>query len=761
MSGDTSEADLAESPEDPPSFKPGGGGWMGDHPEPFPLDETEKPQEKLIRRLSAMLSEYLEPTQVEEVHRAYRLAERAHEGQKRVSGEPYICHPISVSIILAGMRMDAKGIMAGLLHDVIEDTIISKEQLGGLFGDEVAQLVDGVSKLTQLDSKSRAEAQAQNVRKMVMAMVKDLRVIMVKLADRLHNMRTLGVMAPQRRTRIAKETLDIYAPIANRLGMNELRLELEDLGFAAYHPMRYRILKKEVKKACGENKESLTEIENSIKTRLTDCDLRGFQVIGREKHLYSLYEKMRLKRLPFDEVFDVYAFRIITSSVDECYRALGVAHNLFKPVPGRFKDYIAVPKANGYQSLHTVLVGPRGQPLEMQIRTKAMHHLAECGIAAHWLYKSESGQVSNSQTRANEWLRDLVEIQKHAGDSMEFLDNLKVELFQHEVYVLTPKGKIIKLPRGSTIVDFAYAVHTDVGNACVSARVDRVLSPLQTQLVNGQTVEVITAPWARPNPVWLNFVVTAKARSAIRGYLRNFKKQEAINLGLKLLEKELAARGMRLDDIPDARIKELLKTLDLPTPESLHEDIGLGNRLPFLMVRLLMQEEIGPHTHRQEGGDKAVRNPLIIKGSEGMVVSLAKCCRPIPGDEIAGFFNPGKGIVVHSSECKNVIDLRKKQFTGLDVEWDRQVSGDFPVEIRLELLNKLGTLAKVASAISKMKANIENVQITNQDSELSTDVITLRVKDRLHLANVMRELRKLSVVLNISRVKSETKNKRT
>ena len=756
MTGDTSEADLAETPDEPPCIS--AGGLMGH--EPLPQDEAEKPQEKLLRRLTTMLSEYLEPAQVEEVCRAYRLADAAHEGQKRVSGEPYICHPISVSMILAGMRMDAKGVMAGLLHDVIEDTLVTREQLAAEFGEEVAQLVDGVSKLTQLDSKSRAEAQAQNVRKMVMAMVKDLRVIMVKLADRLHNMRTLGVMATHRRRRIAKETLDIYAPIANRLGMNELRLELENLGFAAYHPMRHRVLNKEVKKACGNRKELLTNIENSIKSRLKECGLTDFSVVGREKHLFSIYQKMHSKHLSFAEVFDVYAYRIITGSVDECYRALGMAHNLFKPVPSRFKDYIAVPKANGYQSLHTVLVGPYGQPLEIQIRTKAMHHMAECGIAAHWLYKSESEQITNSQTRAHEWLRDLLEIQQHAGDSMEFLDNLKVDLFQHEVYVLTPKGKIIKLPRGATIVDFAYAVHTDVGNACVSARVDRVLSPLQTQLVNGQTVEIVTAPWARPNPLWLNFVVTAKARAAIRGYLRNFKKQEAVNLGRKLLEKELGARSLRLDDIPEARFNELLKALDLPSYEALQEDIGLGNRLPFLVVRMLMQEDIAPPPTGQEGEDKGLRNPLTIKGTEGMVVSLAKCCRPIPGDVIAGFFNPGKGIVVHLSECKNVIELRRKQFNSLDVEWDRQVSGEFPVEIRLELHNKLGTLAKVASCISKMKANIENVQITNQDSEFSTDVITLAVKDRVHLASVMRELRKLSVVMKISRVKSETKPKK-
>ena len=729
-------------------------------PKPLLADLAELPQEKLIRRLCTMLSEYLDEEQVEDVRRAYRLAGEAHEGQFRVSGEPYICHPISVAIILAGMRMDAKGIMAGLLHDVIEDTFVTKEQLGRQFGEEVANLVDGVSKLTQLDCKSRAEAQAQNVRKMVLAMVKDLRVIMVKLADRLHNMRTLGVMATQRRRRIARETLDIYAPIANRLGMNEMRLELEDLGFAAFHPLRHEVLCQAVKKARGNRKEVVATIEAAVNKRLQEAGLGNCQVIGREKHLFSLYQKMWSKRLSFNEVFDVYAFRIVTDQVDQCYRALGVVHNLYKPVPGRFKDYIAVPKANGYQSLHTVLVGPYGLPLEIQVRTRAMHHMAECGIAAHWLYKAESEQISNSQTRAHEWLRDLLEIQKHAGDSLEFLENLKVDLFQHEVYVLTPKGKIIKLPRGATIVDFAYAVHTDVGNACVSARIDRVLAPLQTVLQNGQTVEVITAPWARPNPLWLNYVVTAKARAAIRGYLRNFKKQEAINLGRRLLEKELNARGVRLEDMAEARMSELLKALESPSLDALLEDIGLGNRLPFLVVRLLMQEEIKPGGVSQEAGEKASLAPLVIKGTEGMMVSLAKCCRPIPGDPIVGFFNPGKGIVVHLNECKNVTELRRKQLSGLDVEWDKQVSGDFPVEVRLELLNKLGTLAKVASTISRMRANIENVQITNQDSEVSTDVITLLVKDRLHLANVMRELRKVSVVLKISRVKSELRKRK-
>jgi guanosine-3',5'-bis(diphosphate) 3'-pyrophosphohydrolase len=722
----------------------------------LPIEATELPQEKLIRRLCTLLSGYLEQGQIDEVYRAYQLADAAHEGQFRLSGEPYICHPLSVALILAEMCMDAKGIMAAIMHDVIEDTSVTKEHISEQFGEEVAELVDGVTKLGQLDCKSRAEAQAQNVRKMFLAMVKDLRVIMVKLADRLHNMRTLGIMSGSRRRRIARETLDIYAPIANRLGMNEMRLELEDLGFAAMHPMRSRILEQAVKKARGNRKEVVATVESTIAKRLCDAGLDHCEVIGREKHLYSLYQKMRNKHVPFSEVYDVYAFRIIGDSVDECYRALGIVHNLYKPVPGRFKDYIAVPKANGYQSLHTVLIGPYGQPLEIQIRTRAMHHLAESGIAAHWLYKSEHEQSTYSQARAHEWLRDLLEIQKSAGDSMEFLDNLKVDLFQQEVYVFTPKGRIIKLPRNATIVDFAYAVHTDVGNTCVSARIDRQLAPLQTNLENGQTVEIITAPWARPNPLWLNFVATAKARAAIRSYLRNFKKQEGIALGRRLLEKELDGLGYRYEEIPRSRFDELLKRLELPSLDALMEDIGLGNRLPVLVARQLMQVDSAPDAKPAEN---PALSPLIIKGTEGMVVNLAKCCRPIPGDPIIGFFNPGKGIVVHLTECKNVEELRKKHMNWLDVQWDKQASGEFPAVIRLELMNQVGTLAKVASTISKMRANIENVQITNQDSQLSVDVITLMVRDRNHLATVMRELRKLSVVLKISRVKSELRKK--
>jgi len=727
-------------------------------PAAIPLEiASELPQNKLLRRLNEMLAEYLPSAHLADVQRAYDLASASHEGQFRVSGEAYICHPVSVAIILAGMRMDARGIIAGLLHDVIEDSAVTKAQLAEQFGEEVANLVDGVSKLTQLDCKSRAEAQAQNLRKMVMAMVKDLRVIMVKLADRLHNMRTLGVMTPERRRRIARETLDIYAPIANRLGMNEVRLELEDLGFSALYPYRYRVLEQAVSKARGPRKEVVGTVEAAITQRLADAGLADSQVIGREKHLYSIYQKMRGKRRSFAEVFDVYAFRIVINEVDECYRALGITHSLFKPVPGRFKDYIAVPKANGYQSLHTTLVGPDGLPLEIQIRTRSMHQIAESGVAAHWAYKSDDTRASAPITRADEWLRDLVEIQKDAGDSLEFLENLKVDLFQQEVYVLTPKGKIIKLPRGATIVDFAYAVHTDIGNACVSARMDRVLAPLQTVLQNGQTVEIITAPWAKPNPLWLNFVVTAKARASIRAYLRHFQVQEAISLGRRLLDKELSEHNRRFEELTSNQTKALLTALDSSSMDQLLEDLGLGNRLPFLVARLLLNEKAQlPAGENEPSEDAPVKHkPLIIKGTEGMVVSLARCCRPIPGDPIVGFFNPGKGIVIHLNECKNVHDLRKKQLNWLDVEWDRHVSGEFSVEVRLELLNQLGTLAKVAAVLSRMHANIENVQINNQDARVSTDIITLQVKDRIHLANVMRELRKLSVVLKISRNKSE------
>jgi RelA/SpoT family (p)ppGpp synthetase len=714
--------------------------------------ETHRPQDQLIQQLCATLSGYLEQAEIDACVHAYEFGAKAHSGQFRKSGEAYICHPVAVAISLAEMRMDANGIMAAILHDVIEDTPVTKKQLTQEFSKEVAELVDGVTKLSKIEGKSHAEAQAENVRKMFLAMGKDLRVIMVKLADRLHNMQTLDVMAPEKKRRIARETLDIYAPIANRLGMNNIRHKLEALSFSAMYPHRYAVLNKAVKKARGNRLKIVGTIESAIKIRLQQADL-SCEVSGREKNLYSIYQKMLHKKISLAAVFDVYAFRIFCDNVDTCYRILGIVHNLYKPIPGRFKDYIALPKANGYQSLHTILIGPYGVPIEIQIRTHEMHRMAESGIAAHWLYKSDDDKAEKFQTRANEWLRDLLEIQKSAGDSLEFIDNLKVDLFPQEVFVFTPKGGIIKLPRGATILDFAYAVHTDIGNACISARVDKQLVSLQTKLENGVTVEVITAVWARPNPLWLNYVITAKARSSIRNYLKHFKQQEAISLGRHLLEKELQVMSLHLEKIEDTRIQALLKFLSMQSLDELLEDIGLGNKMPFLVAKRMTQDDVNANI-KLNNGDQQQKTPLIIKGTEGMVITLAKCCRPIPGDSIIGFFNPGKGIVVHHHGCRNSAVVRNKSSSWLDVEWSQDVVGDFPAELRIDILNQRGALATVASTISELDANIENVTVIDQDDRVCVDLITLTVKDRVHLANIMRRLKELAIVLKIVRVKA-------
>ena len=714
--------------------------------------ELERPEDKLIRRLCATLSGYLDQTQIDQCVQAYEVGAAAHSGQFRKSGEAYICHPISVAISLAEMRMDANTIMAAILHDVIEDTSVSKKQLANRFGAEVAELVDGVTKLTKIDSKSHAETQAENVRKMFLAMAKDLRVIIVKLADRLHNMQTLGVIPAAKKRRIARETLDIYAPIANRLGMNNIRLKLESLSFEAMYPMRHAVLNNAVKKARGNRRKIVDIIESTIKNRLEQASINS-DVAGREKNLYSIYKKMLNKKISLADVFDVYAFRIFCDDVDTCYRVLGVMHNLYKPIPGRFKDYIALPKANGYQSLHSILMGPYGVPIEIQIRTHEMHRMSESGIAAHWLYKSDDDKTEKFQDRANEWLRDFLEIQKSAGDSLEFIDNLKVDLFPKEVFVFTPQGSIIKLPRGATIIDFAYAVHTDVGNTCVSARIDKQLVPLQTKLENGVTVEVIPAAWARPNPLWLNYVITAKARSGIRNYLKHFKQQEAIDLGRRLLEKELLAMHLHLENIDKTKIQALLQVMSIESMDELLEDIGLGNKMPFLVAKRFAQDDINA-TIKLDDNDQAKKNPLVIKGTEGMVITLAKCCRPIPGDSIIGYFNPGKGIVVHHHGCRNSNVVRKKQTNWLDVEWSADAAGDFPVEIRIEVLNQRGSLATIASTISELNSNIENVTVVDQDDRICVDLITLTVKDRVHLAKIMRRLKDLSIVLKLTRVKA-------
>jgi len=713
-----------------------------------PLSPQEAPR-YLISDLINLLESYLEPAQIREVYRAYLFSAEAHEGQHRVSGEPYIYHPIEVARILAGMHMDAQSIIAGILHDVIEDTGTPKDVVISEFSEEVAELVDGVSKLTQIKFESQAEAQAENFRKMMLAMVKDIRVILVKLADRLHNMRTLGVMRADKRRRIARETLEIYAPIANRLGMNHIRLELEDLGFATLYPMRYRVLSEAVKRARGNRKEILNKIESVLQQRLNQEQLQC-RLLSREKHLYSLYKKIRDRVGSFTEVFDVYAFRIIVDSVDTCYRVLGMMHNLYKPVPGRFKDYIAIPKANGYQSLHTVLFGPYGVPIEVQIRTDDMNRVAEAGIAAHWLYKSSDKERSNNaQVRAREWLRELLEMQRNAGNSLEFLENVKIDLFPDEVYVFTPAGDILELRRGATAVDFAYNVHTDVGNTCIAAKIDRHLAPLRTPLLNGQTVEIITATGAHPNPGWLNFVTTAKARSNIRHYLKNLQNDEAIELGQRMLDKALHTIDSRLDKIPGIQVERVLHECGFKNRDALYADIGLGNRMAMLVARRLV-----PAEDSEKSAGKLTSQPLAIRGTEGMVVHFARCCRPIPGDSIVGFISAGRGLVIHTGNCKNLAELRGRPDKWIDVEWQPDIRGEFLAEIRVDVSNQKGVLATIAAEISATESDIENVSIEERDGLDTSLNFTVSVRNRQHLARVMRCIRKLPNVMRISRSKN-------
>jgi len=700
----------------------------------------------LISDLCTMLESYLDKEQVAEIYRAYLFGAEAHEGQTRMSGEPYIYHPIQVAKILTEMRMDSRSIIAAILHDVIEDTPFAKEQLAALFGDDVAELVDGVSKLTHIQFESKAQAQAENLRKLVLSMVRDIRVILIKLADRLHNMRTLGVMRPDKKRRIARETLEIYAPIANRLGINAMRHELEELGFAAYYPMRYKVLSEQVRKLCGHRREVVQKVLGALEQRLAQEGVAG-RVFGREKHLYSIYKKMRSKHLSFAEVSDVYAFRIVVQNVDACYRTLGVVHNLYKPVPGKFKDYIAIPKTNGYQSLHTTLQTPFGFTIEVQIRTEEMDRVAEAGIAAHWLYKSGDGNGNMAQARAREWLRSLLEMQKSAGDSLEFLEHVKVDLFPDEVYVFTPEGDIMELPKRATAVDFAYAVHTDVGNSAVAVKINHRLAPLSSRLYSGARVQVITSPGARPNPAWLNFVTTAKARANIRHYLKNMQRHESEVLGRRLLNQALAVHALTLDSLPLERLDRLLQELRLDTVESLLAEVGLGNRMAAVLAERLArsEEETAAQERVQSSG------PLLIKGTEGSVVSFAKCCRPIPGDPVIGYLSAGRGVVVHLQSCKNSADFRKHPEKWIEVAWEEDAAGDFSVDLRVDVNNQRGVLATVAAAIAETDANIENVTLEQRDGISTSIHLTVGVRNRSHLARILRRVRALDRVLRIHR----------
>lgn len=694
-----------------------------------------------ISDLCTYLESYLPPEQVREVYRAYLFGAQAHAGQKRLSGEPYICHPVAVVRILGEMRMDYQCLMAAMLHDVIEDTPTAKDQLAEEFSKEIAELVDGVSKLAKIGSLSRAEAQAESFRKMMLAMTKDIRVILIKLADRLHNMRTLGVMRPEKARRISRETTEIYAPIAQRLGINSLRVELEDLGMAAYYPWRYRVLTDRLKKLRGNRKEVINGIEGAIRNRLDQEDFKG-EVSGREKHIYSIYRKMRDKHLSLNEVADVFAFRILVKNVDTCYRVLGAMHSLFKPVPGRFKDYIAIPKANGYQSLHTVLVGPRGQHIEVQIRTHEMHKVAEEGIAAHWHYKT--GDEKFPPAAAAEWVRSLLEVQKGSGTSTEFLEHVKVDLFPDEVYVFTPKGQIKVLPKGASVVDFAYAIHSDVGNQCVAARVDRHLVPLRTRLRNGQTIQILSNKDARPNPAWLDFVVTGKARAGIRSFLKRLETDEAAELGQRMLERELEKFDASLADLQESKIQSLLEQLKVNSLRELMIDIGLGNRMVKLVAGTLLSVD-SLDKDGEPGAD------LTIRGTEGMVLKFGKCCHPIPGDPIMAVFNPGKGLVVHHQSCPNVLDERKSDANWVDVRWEDDVQGEFVAALQVDVNNKRGILATIASAIAEMGSNIDDIRTEDHDGQTSSLHLLISVSNRQHLAKVMRHLRAIPEVLRISR----------
>lgn len=702
-----------------------------------------------IDDLCDRLKGYLPADEIQQVRRAYFYAEQAHDGQKRSSGEPYVTHPLAVATILANLHMDHQALIAALLHDVIEDTGISKEAVARQFGEAVAELVDGVSKLTQIKFESKAEAQAENFRKMVLAMAEDIRVIIVKLADRLHNMRTLGALRADKKRRIARETLDIYAPIANRLGINTLRLELEDLSFQAIYPMRYERLRRAVQQVRGHRKEVVKKIQQRLQERLEQDGLKG-RVVGREKNLLSLYRKMKHQKKSFSDIMDVYAFRIMTETVDDCYRALGTVHNTYKPVPGRFKDYVAIPKANGYQSLHTSLFGLSGMPIEVQIRTREMEAMANNGVAAHWLYKA--GQTDRpiaegSHARARQWVKGLLEMQQRAGDSLEFIEHVKVDLFPDEIYIFTPSGEIMELPKGSTPVDFAYAVHTDVGNGCVACRIDRKLAPLSAKLQSGQTVEVITAPGARPNLAWLSFVTTAKARSAIRHFIKQQQRSESEVLGRRLLDKALAQFDVRLELIPEERLKPLFEEMEVASMHELLEAIGLGQRMAYVVARRLLSEA------EAATAGQAEESSMVIHGTEGMVVSFARCCRPIPGDSILGHISFGSGIVVHRDNCRNLSEIRDNPDKCVSLRWAEKTEGDFNVNLKLEIEHQRGIIARIATLVTEMDASLERISVDERDARLSTLTLEVLVSNRVHLARIMKKLRLIPEVNRVVRLR--------
>ena len=713
--------------------------------------------------LSLRLKHYLKSEDITQVWEAYRYADQAHQGVVRKTGEPYISHPVSVACILADMHMDLPTIMAALLHDVVEDTDISTEDIKEKFGQQVAELVDGVTKLDKIEFQSASVAQAENFRKMLLAMSQDVRVILVKLADRLHNMQTLEGMRPEKQKLIAKETLDIYAPIANRLGLNEIYQELEDLSFKYLHPMRYNAIANAVMAARGNRKEVVSKILESIKHQLVGMKIEA-EVSGREKHLYSIYKKMSGKTTSFSQIYDIYGFRVVVKDLASCYSALGALHGLYKPITSKFKDYIAIPKANGYQSLHTTLFGPFGTPIEVQIRSAEMHNIAAAGVAAHWLYKSNDAQLTALQQKTHQWLQRLLEIQSDSADSLDFLEHLKIDLFPDEVYVFTPKGKILALPKGATAVDFAYAVHSGIGNSCVAVRINQDLAPLRTELHNGDHVEIITGSLAKPNPAWLNYVVTGRARAHIRHYLKSQHSTESAHLGERMLNQALRAMHIEPDQITEAHWQKLIRDYGLKKKSEILTDIGLGKRQNVMVAhQLLAMGEMLEES--PEGGigkflGKIFRKPskpldtITIRGSEGMAVQFAPCCRPIPGDPILGFINKDKGLVVHTHDCPAIRKFRLDPEKWLDVEWEPDSEHLYKANLNLTVANQPGMLAKIASGIADAGSNIDNVSVEEPDgSSYANLYFTVQVKNRIHLAELMRGLRKIPDVVRINRSK--------
>ena len=694
-------------------------------------------------------ADYLPEAQRAQLRRAWAVGASAHAGQTRKSGEPYITHPVAVAQVLADQGLDVETLVAAILHDTIEDTPLSRGDIAQQFGETVAELVDGVTKLDKLQFRDRQEANAESFRKMLLAMSRDLRVILIKLADRLHNMRTLGAQSNEARRRIADETLEIYAPIAQRLGMNLIKSELQDLGFRALHPWRHAVIEKRIRSQPLLRREALAQIEAQLAQKLA-MEHVEHRLVGRIKTPWSIYTKMRAENRSFDQVMDVFGFRVVVHSVAECYHALGVVHSVFKPLDGRFRDFIAIPKANGYQSLHTVLFGPYGSPIEVQIRTREMDLVAERGVAAHWAYKHGEDHGNSAQSRASAWIANLVESQRGTGSSLEFLENVKVDLFPDEVYLFTPKGDIMALPRNATALDFAYAVHTDVGNHAVAARVDRKLAPLRAKLASGQSVEIITAKAASPTPQWLEFVVSGKARTAIRHQLKHLEHEDAVQLGHRMLDRALGNLGTSLDRLPAAQLDAYLADNRYPRLEALLADIALGNRMPAQVAQALAIQEQEPDL--LQPAQAAQQERILITGAERGVISFAQCCMPIPGDEIMGYHSAGKGIVVHRLECPNVAEYRKSPERWVPIGWDRQVSGDFDAALRIEVENRPGVLAQVAAAIAHAESNIDRVEYLERDARIAAIRFAIEVSDRKHLAEVIRRIRRLSVVHGVQRI---------